>query len=252
MCGLFAGLLGSIVGLGGGIVIVPLLTLVFGVPIKNAIATSLISVCATSIGGATRYLRAGTADLRLGLFLETATVVGALGGGTLALAVKPQIIGITFALMLFYTGFAMLFKSERQSTRQGIAHAGQGKSSTNIIVLALSFVGGLISSFLGVGGGVVKVPIMNLVLNLPLKVATATSTYMIGITTAAGSLIYLVNGMIDYHIAAPLILGTYAGASLGAHIAAKADSRIIRYILVAIMIYVAINIGLKQIGIRLL
>jgi uncharacterized membrane protein YfcA len=252
LCGSLAGLFGSLVGLGGGIIIVPILTLIFDVPIKYAVATSLISVCATSIGGAAKYLKRGTADFRLGLFLETTTVAGALTGGFLAVAVKSQVIGITFSLMLFYTSIMMLLKREKPIKSDNELQPVEPASLAKYFALGISFVGGMFSSFLGVGGGIIKVPVMNLILKMPMNLAAATSTYMIGITTAAGSIVYLVKGMVDYEIAAPLILGTYLGSSFGAIISNKTKSNLIKYLFVAVVIYSAFSIGLKELGLKLL
>jgi hypothetical protein len=248
-CGLLAGLFGALVGLGGGVIIIPILTLIFNIPIKSAVAISLISVCATSVGGAARYLAAGKADFRLGLFMETTTVAGAICGGMIAVLAKPLIVAVTFSLLLFYTGIAMLLKKDIEENQTGEYHHEEPKGLIKYTVLGLSFIGGIISSFLGVGGGVIKVPIMNLILKIPIKISAATSTYMIGITTAAGSLVYLAKGMVDYQMAAPLILGTYLGSTAGARLSAKTDSKIIRYILVIVILYSAINISLKYLGI---
>jgi uncharacterized protein len=245
ICGLLAGLFGAIVGLGGGVVIIPILTLVFDVPIKSAVAISLIAVCATSIGGAARYLAAGKTDIRLGLFMETTTVAGALVGGMAALLVEPSVVAILFSLLLIYTGITMLLKKEEIRNADAAYQHIEPAGVIRYAVLFLSFIGGIISSFLGVGGGVIKVPIMNMILKIPIKVSAATSTYMIGITTAAGSLVYLVKGMVDYKMAAPLILGTYLGSSAGARLSARIDAKIIKYILVIVIIYTAITIGKK-------
>jgi len=214
------------------------------------VAISLISVCATSIGGAARYLSSGKVDYRLALFLETTTVAGALCGGLVALVVKPQIIALIFSLMLFYTGITMLFNKEKAENQTGDYNHDEPKSPAKYTILGLSFIGGIISSMLGVGGGIIKVPIMNLILKIPLKIAAATSTYMIGITTAAGSIVYLVKGMVDYQLAAPLILGTYTGSNLGARLAAETRSKVIKYILIIVIFYSAANIALKYLGIK--
>lgn len=252
ICGLLAGFLGALVGLGGGVIIVPILVLIFDVPIKSAVAISLISVCATSIGGASRYLNSGKADFRLGLFLETATVAGAICGGMVALLVRQSILAVMFSILLFYTAISMILnKEDRKDSNAEYRHA-EPVGVIRYIVLALSFAGGILSSLLGVGGGIVKVPILNLILKLPIKVSAATSTYMIGITTAAGSIVYLINGTIDYQVAAPLILGTYLGSGIGAMMTTRIHSSIIKYIFVIILLYSAATISLKHFGISLL
>ncbi len=252
MCGFLAGFLGALVGIGGGVMIVPILVLIFDVPIKSAVAISLISVCATSIGGASRYLNSGTADFRLGLFLETTTVAGAICGGMIALLVRQSILAVMFSILLFYTAITMILNKENGKDSNMEYRHTEPVGMIKYIVLALSFVGGILSSLLGVGGGIIKVPIMNLILKLPIKVSAATSTYMIGITTAAGSIVYLIRGMVDYQIAAPLILGTYLGSGIGARMTTRIHSSIIKYIFVIIILYTAATISLKHFGITLL
>jgi uncharacterized protein len=252
ICGLVAGLFGALVGLGGGVIIIPILTLIFDVPIKSAVAISLISVCATSIGGAARYLAAGKSDFRLGLFMETTTVAGAICGGMVALLVNQSLIAIMFSLLLFYTSITMILKKENKGNSEIDYRHSDPVGTVKYVVLVLSFVGGIISSFLGVGGGVIKVPIMNLILKIPIKISAATSTYMIGITTAAGSLVYLIKGMVDYQMAAPLILGTYLGSSVGAKLSARINSTVIKYIFVSVLLYSAVTITLRHLGIKFL
>lgn len=252
MCGLVSGFLGALIGIGGGVIIVPILVLIFDVPIKSAIAISLISVCATSIGGASRYLNSGKADFRLGLFLETTTVAGAICGGMIALLVRQSILAVMFSILLFYTAITMILNKENGKDSNMEYKHTEPVGMIKYIVLALSFVGGNLSSLLGVGGGIVKVPIMNLILKLPIKVSAATSTYMIGITTAAGSIVYLIKGMVDYQVAAPLILGTYLGSGMGAKITTRIHSTVIKYLFIVILLYSAVTIALKHFGISLI
>lgn len=248
ICGLLAGFFGSLVGIGGGVIIVPILTLIFNIPIKSAIAISLISVCATSIGGASRYLVTGKTDFRMALLLETTTVAGAICGGMVALLVKQSVVAVMFSILLFYTAITMMLKGESPNNSDIEYKHSEPVGIIKLVVLALSFVGGVISSLLGVGGGIVKVPIMNLILKLPIKISAATSTYMIGITTAAGSLVYIIKGTVDYQVAAPLILGTFFGSSIGAKLSASIHSTIIKYIFIAVILYSAVTITIKHLG----
>ncbi|NLI14709.1 MAG: sulfite exporter TauE/SafE family protein [candidate division Zixibacteria bacterium] len=252
ICGFSAGMLGSLIGIGGGIIIVPILVLIFNLPIKSAVAISLISVCATSIGGASRYLVSGQTDFRLGLFLETTTVAGAICGGLIAILVNQSIIAIMFSILLFYTAIAMIKKKENVDDFNSEDTRAESGGLIKYIVLTLSFAGGILSSLLGVGGGIIKVPIMNLILKLPIKVSAATSTYMIGSTTAAGSIVYLIKGVIDYQVAAPLILGTYLGSGIGAKLSGRIYSNAIKYIFIIVLLYSAVTIALKHFGINLL
>jgi len=260
LSGLGAGFFGVLVGLGGGVIIVPLLTLVFGLPIKTAVATSLCSICATSIGGTARYLNKGLVDYRTGLFLETTSIIGAIGGGILALIIKPEIVSATFAVILIYTSINMLIKIGRKEPEAVPGFTPVVSTVRKYVALGLSVIGGMASSMLGVGGGVVKVPILNIVLRLPIKTAVATSTFMLGITASSGALVYYIAQMrgtvdyvlIDFQTAAPLILGTLAGSSIGAMAAGKMNAKVIKTVLIIALFYAGLRIGLQAIGIKLL
>ena len=249
--GAAAGAFGALVGLGGGVIMVPLLNLVFHVPIKIAVAPSLCAVCATSIGGAARYLNRDLVEIRLGLFLETTTIMGAVAGGLLAIAIKPEIVSVTFAVVLLYTSIMMTLRFKKDYVITGPERAEEISFSRKYIALALSTLAGMVSAFLGVGGGVVQVPILHMILNLPLKVATATSTFMIGITAATGSVIYYFKDIIDYRAAAPLIIGTLVGSQLGARLAGRVDSKLIKAVFIIALIYAAVRIGFKGLGLEL-
>lgn len=228
---------------------VPALYLIFGIPIKTAVATSLCAVCATSIGGAAKYLNKGVADFRLGLFLETTTVVGAVSGGLLAIVVKPRVLSLVFALVLFYAAANMALKKQGDGDIQDDSTYKEPVLGRKLSALGLSAITGMVSSFLGVGGGVVQVPILHLILRLPIKAATATSTYMIGITASAGSLVYFFRGIIDYQYAAPLIIGTLIGSSYGATIAGRLRSPSIKVLFIVAIIYAGFRIGSKGLNI---
>ena len=238
---------------------VPVLNLIFDVPIKTAVATSLCAVCATSIGGAARYLSRGLVDFRLGLFLEITTIIGAVSGGLLAIVIKPEIMSVAFAIVLLYTSANMIAKIRKRDEAVSENHRRDILPMRKYIALGLSTIAGMVSALLGVGGGVVQVPILHLVLKYPIKAAVATSTYMIGITAAAGSLVYFlsqVRGIVDiqlinYQAIGPLILGTLAGSSLGAAVAEKLKSRVIKLIFVIALVYAGIRIGLKGLGVEL-
>jgi len=231
---------------------VPVLNLIFGLPIKTAVATSLCAVCATSIGGAAKYLNKGIADFRLGLFLETTTVVGAVSGGLLAIIVKPQVISIMFTLISFYVAANMVFKENSSESIQDDSNYRETIVSRKLSALGLSAITGMISSFLGVGGGIVQVPILYLILRLPIKVATATSTYMIGITASAGSLVYFFGEIIDYKYIAPLIIGTLIGSTFGANTADRLKSSSVRVLFIIAIVYAGFRVGLKGLGVNIL
>lgn len=231
---------------------VPVLNLIFGLPIKIAVATSLCAVCATSIGGAAKFLNKGIADFRLGLFLETTTVVGAVSGGLLAIVVKPQIISIMFALVSFYAAANMALKKHSDESIQNDSIYREIVLSRKLSALGLSAITGMVSSFLGVGGGIVQVPILHLILRLPIKAATATSTYMIGITASAGSLVYFFRGIIDYQYITPLIIGTLVGSTYGATIAGRLKSPSVKALFIVAIVYAGFRVGLKGLGVNIL
>lgn len=229
---LAAGLLGSLTGLGGGIIIVPLLTLVFKVDIRYAIGASLVSVIATSSGAAAAYVKEGFTNVRVGMLLEVATTVGALTGAFVAGLVSPRVIAIIFGLVLLQSAW--------QTTRQRVEHVAGGPPDRVARWLKLDssyptpagplhyqvrhvplgfgvmYLAGILSGLLGIGSGVVKVIAMDRAMRLPFKVSTTTSNFMIGVTAAASAGVYLHRGYIDPGLAFPVMLGVLVGALTGA------------------------------------
>ena len=263
--GAAAGVFGSLLGLGGGILIVPLLTLVFGLPLREAVAVSLVSVIVTSSASAGVYLQRHTANLRLGMVLELFTAAGALVGGLVAFLLSDRVLAGLFAALLAWVAVSML-RAERRSRRAGAATTtaavpapapadpdsftatlgGDGYSVRRLPMgMAGSVFAGLVSAILGVGGGIVKVPVMNLVMGVPLKVATATSNMMIGITATSSAVIYLLRGQIDPYVAGPTALGVFVGAMIGSRIAARIDVRLLRWLFVIVLVYNAIQMAIK-------
>ncbi len=232
--GFFAGIVGSLLGLGGGIILVPALTLIFGLPMTEAVGTSLMGVVAVSTAAAIDFLKSGRADLELGLTLETLTALGALTGGLLAAVIATRSLYILFGIVLLYAAFNMIRPRNRLSESEEIIYPKNKE-----IGLGLSFAAGNVSGLLGIGGGVMKVPLLNLVMGVPLKIATATSSYMIGITAATASIIYLVRGDVDLYKAAPIILGIFFVSRLGASFSYRIDAFTLRLLFVAILLYTA-------------
>lgn len=242
----FAGVVGALTGLGGGVIIIPTLVLVFGVDIHYAMGASLISVIATSSGSATAYLKEGYTNLRIGLFLETVTVVGALIGAMLAAAFSQTFLAIIFSLILFLCAFLTLRRQETQETfthshpwaiklkLDGTYPVKHEKVRYHVqhvpAALSLMSIAGLFSGLLGIGSGIFKVLAMDQALRLPYKVATTTSNFMIGITAAVGAGIYFANGYIDPVITFPVMLGVIAGAIAGARILPHLHTRFLRII----------------------
>ena len=257
-----AGLLGSLVGVGGGIIVVPALTLLLGVSIQKAIAASIISVIATSSGAAASYVSERITNMRLGMVLEVATVSGALTGAYLAAVVSGRWLFMTFALVLFYTVWTMLRPKghrvepapDRLADRLGLHGSFFDRSlgqqvdyrvSKTKLGFAVSYVAGVASGLLGIGGGVLKVPVMNLAMGIPIKVCTATSNFMIGVTAAASAAVYLMRGEVLPFVAAPVALGVMLGARTGARVMGGIPSGVIRVIFVVVLAVSAAQMLLK-------
>jgi uncharacterized membrane protein YfcA len=258
-----AGLFGSLLGLGGGILIVPLLTLVFGLPLLTAVGISLICVIVTSGAAAGVFLERRVANLRLGMTLELFTACGAMVGGLVAFLLPERLIEGLFTALLVYVAVTMARRHDGPrpppaDARPGAPDAqadGPAGSPTRGFVDRLSGPGyrvrrpgfgvigsvfaGVASALLGIGGGLIKVPVMHVVMGVPLRVATATSNLMIGITASASAIIYLLRGGIDPYAAAPTAIGVFIGASVGSRIASRIDLRLLRGLFVAILLYTA-------------
>lgn len=260
----FAGFFGALVGIGGGIVIVPALSVIFHLPIHTAIAASIVSVIATSIAGARSYVDQQITNVRLGMFLEISTTLGALLGALIGVMVRGWVLALTFAALVFYMAIISFRtrKTEDKMIRAGVY--GEGVSSdtislslrlagnyhdaamqTEVNYMATRTVeGSLISSFagiasgmLGVGGGIIKVAAMNSLMGIPMKVAVATSKFMIGVTAAISAVVYFIAGGINFYVVAPVALGTMLGATLGSAVMNKLRSRVIKTIFFVLMLY---------------
>ncbi|HLQ48521.1 MAG TPA: sulfite exporter TauE/SafE family protein [Candidatus Dormibacteraeota bacterium] len=254
--GVAAGLFGSLLGLGGGILIVPLLTLGFGLPLITAIGVSLVCVIVTSGAAAGVYLERRVANLRLGMTLELFTAIGAMTGGLIAFLVPERFLELLFAGLLIYVALTMARRrdpaldtglapedpevedDDDQSTVERLSGPGYRVRRLGFGVIG-SLGAGVVSALLGIGGGLIKVPVMHVVMGVPLRVATATSNLMIGITASAGAIIYLLRGGIDPYVAAPTAIGVFLGATLGSRTAQRIDIRVLRGLFVAILLYTA-------------
>ncbi|UCE66931.1 MAG: sulfite exporter TauE/SafE family protein [Candidatus Zixiibacteriota bacterium] len=232
--GILAGFVGSLFGLGGGIIIVPALTLIFNVPVTVAVGTSLVSIVAVSTVAAIDFLKSGRADLELGITLAAATSSGAATGGLLAEYLPARIIYIFFSVILIIAALNMT----RPRRIMLIDHKYDSASHT-AVGWGLSLVAGNVSGILGVGGGIIQIPMMRTVMKVPFKIATATSSYMIGITVAPAAAIYMLRGDIDPYKSAAIILGAFAGSRAGAAMSYKITSLLLRLLFVIIMIFTA-------------
>jgi len=235
--GAFAGLIGSMLGLGGGFIVVPMLSILFRVPMHAAIATGQVTVMATSSIAAAAYLRARLTHVRLGIVLEIPTTIGAISGAFVGTRLPGPALAVVFGLLFLYVGWRMLRGS------QGIDDPSITVETCRIrswpAGLAGSYVGGVLSGLLGVGGGVVKVPIMCLGMGVPLRIATATSTFMVGITAAAGAFVYYTEGHLDLLVGGATVIGVAVGAALGPRVASRVHTRYLRYGFVVVAAYTA-------------
>jgi uncharacterized membrane protein YfcA len=251
---ILAGLLGALTGLGGGVVIVPLLALVFKVDLRYAIGASLVSVIATSSGAAVAYVREGLSNIRIGMFLEVATTLGALLGAYLTARISSHWIAIVFGVVLLYSAFASF-----RSKGDGVPQSGKMPNAlaTRLMLngsypgpdgleaytaqhvpagFGIMFAAGTLSGLLGIGSGAVKVLAMDQAMRLPFKVSTTTSNFMIGVTAAASAGIYLSRGYIDPTIAMPVMLGVLAGSLLGAKLLLKARISTLRLMFAVVIV----------------
>lgn len=245
--------LGAMLGIGGGVLIIPLLTGLLGIPIKTAIGASIVSVIATSSAAGAVYVGKGMSHTRLSMVLEIATTLGALAGGLTAMLIAPRWLAAIFALVLGYVIYSMgrLPKDEGEAAPTGLLDTRYPDPLTGQEVhygvrnlpagMAASFVAGNISGLLGIGGGIIKVPIMSLVMGLPLRAAIATSNFMIGVTAATSAVIYYQHGLLDPGVAIPTALGVLAGAQLGARIGGKVQSRRLKQIFQVVLAVFAVQ-----------
>src|SRR6516164_3421083 len=250
-----AGLLGALTGLGGGVVVVPMLTLLFHVDIRYAIGASLVSVIATSSGAAAAYLREGYSNMRVGMFLEVATSIGAVCGAYLTTRTPTAAIATIFGLVLLYSAWTSIRPAPDVSAGQPPDQLAQrlkldGAYPTvagpreyhvrNVPAgFSLMYVAGPLSGLLGIGSGAVKVVAMDRAMRIPFKVSTTTSNFMIGVTAAASAGIYLHRGYIDPGLSMPVMLGVLCGALLGTRILVRASVPALRKIFASVILVLA-------------
>lgn len=276
--GAAAGLFGSLLGLGGGVLLVPILTLVFGLDLREAVGVSLISVIVTSSAAAGVYLERHVANLRLGMTLELFTAMGALVGGLIAFLIDERLLALLFAGLLVYVAITML--RAREPAPDDVARLPPEEDDRDLHVepplttdlgsfrsaalvhlsgdtyalrnlgrgVAGSAGAGVVSALLGIGGGIVKVPLMHVGMGVPLRVATATSNLMIGITAAAGAVIYMIRGEVDPYVVGPVAIGVFVGASLGSRAAHRIELRVLNLLFVAVLLWTALQMLLKAVG----
>jgi len=251
--GFCAGLLGALTGIGGGILLTPILALHFAVPIRQAIGTSLVAVITTSAASSSVHLQRHTTDIRLGMTLELATAFGAAVTAYVVGYFNRSLLEGLFAGFLLYSAIVILSRGGKVKPEDDSSPAVNGDAvippyevKRYPLGLAASLVAGALSGLLGIGGGPIKVPVMFIFMNVPLMVATATSNFMIGVTAAASAIVYYRRGDILVQYAAPLAVGVFLGSLLGARYAPRIHTKIVVYLLVAIMFYLSAHLFLHN------
>ena len=252
-----AGLLGSLTGLGGGVVVIPVLTLGFGVDFHYAIGAALVASIATSSGSGSAYVKEGITNVRLGMFLEIATTIGAVCGAAVAIYLNNNVIAIIYGLVLLLTA---AMQQRRKSDHEGV----MGSETARRLTLygswpqkdgtvkhyqlrhvgggfGVMYVAGVLSGILGIGSGVLKVLAMDAMMKVPFKVSTTTSNFMMGVTACASAVIYVQRGIIEPGIACPVMIGVLFGALTGARLLKRMDVRVLRQIFCVAIVLVAVN-----------
>ncbi|MCL2143726.1 MAG: sulfite exporter TauE/SafE family protein [Methanomassiliicoccaceae archaeon] len=269
-----AGLIGSLFGLGGGIIIVPVLTILYGMTAKDAAAVSLVAIVAISAVSASSLIKSRTANVRIGLKLETAAATGAIIGAIIALYVSSWVIAVSFAIVLIYSAIYMFMRPERVITPDDTSDSTPGNASDgtsdgngvrdtadreerftyhdtktnediqygvrNVRTGMIGFLAaGITSALSGVGGGTIKIPVMNVHMHIPMKAATATSSYVIGITAFSGAVVYLLGGILDIETAAVVVIGAFIGSLIGLRILTMIDASSMRRYFSILLIFLA-------------
>ncbi len=278
--GIAAGAFGSLLGLGGGLLIVPLLSLGFGLPLREAVGVSLVCVIVTSSASAGVYLQRRQANLRLGMVLELFTGIGAVIGGAIAFLLDERLLAGVFALLLLYVAATMARAGRRGATPPASdeatsvvgddvdsrADAEPDEAAATVdpdagtlglapdrarrlpLAAAVSVGAGVASALLGIGGGIIKVPLMHVTLGVPLRISTATSNLMVGITASTSAIVYLLRGGIDAYATGPTAVGVFIGASLGSRLGHRVNVPFLRLLFVAVLLFTAFQMARRALG----
>ena len=260
-CG--AGILGALFGLGGGIIFVPLLMLVFGLAPTEAVAVSLIGIIAGSVGASTVFVDKGLSNVRLGLLLEITTAAGAILGAIVATLLDDKVLMVIFSAIVIYSGIRMILNPEKivepaedsegklSFEYRDEAHGDSVRYQVQNVKggMALCTVAGMISSMTGVGGGAIKVPLMNIYMHVPMKAASATSSYMIGITAFSGAITYFLGGQVLLEYAAGVAIGAFLGSLIGSSLARRINGKHLRKYFSAVLFVMAFLVLLQAGGI---
>jgi uncharacterized membrane protein YfcA len=265
-----SGFLGALLGLGGGVIMVPLLVFGLDIPIQIASGASIVAVVATSSISASVYVQDKITNMRLGMFLEMATTLGAVTGASLMMGIGENILEIILGASLLYAAFVMWHQMKNTSLswipKENDWIANKLKLGTNYYdpalnrtitygvsrsfpTFILSYIAGIVSGLLGIGGGGMKVPAMNVISSVPMKAAVATSNFMIGVTAAASAIVYIRNGFCDGFVTAPVVLGTLAGSYIGASVALQVKGVMLKKIFIIILLILGFRMLISGMGI---
>jgi uncharacterized membrane protein YfcA len=273
--GFAAGLLGSMLGVGGGFIIVPVLTLALGLPIQYAIGSSLVSIVINACTATSVYIRAHMTNLKLGLLLACTLVPGAVAGAFLAARLSSPVLTIIFGALMVYVAYFMMPRKQRRLTPEQVEAAREVHEKDHAphawldgcyydpsvdqeiayqvhrpaVGMLTGFFAGIISSLLGIGGGIINVPVMNQLMKVPLKATIATSSLLLCFTAMTGSLIYVFNGYVVPYIVAPLIISVYLGARLGAALAHRSRSALLMWAFTLFLAVTAVIMILKALNV---
>lgn len=260
-----AGTLGATLGLGGGVFVVPILSVFFGVPLKTSIAASAVSVVVNSLGSTSVYVRHRMTNLRLGLFMELTTIVGAVIGGIVVVLVAPDFLRGLFGIALIGLAMAMLLSPRRRAEvadapdplhlrgafyDPSVAEEVEYVPQRLALGAATSSLAGVTSGLFGIGGGVLKMPLLHTIMRVPVKAAAGTSVFMVGITVSASAYVYYAHHLIDLSVTVPAVLGIQFGSRLGADVARKIRSVTLVRILVVVLVYLGVVLLLQAFGIH--
>lgn len=263
-----AAVLGSMLGLGGGVFMVPVFTLYFGIDPRIAIGASAVAVVTNSVVGSTVHLRNGFTNVRLAMLLGIATITGAIVGALLALVVDASVLEFVFALVLMYAAISMLTKRQVVIPNAGADTPDPyrlrarytdraSKSEVEYVPrnvpagLGVSGIAGVLSGLLGVGGGVIQVPMMNLLMRIPVKAAAGTSAFLVGMTAVATAAVFYADGQIDPTVVVPAMIGVFLGSRIGSTLTSRVRTANLVIVFVVIMLYLAVSLLLRSIGIDL-
>ena len=239
ICGLTAGLLGGYLGLGGGIIMVPFLTIIAGIDIKVAVPVSVTATVVTSIASSNEYLKKGMVDIELSIILALFMVIGTITGSSLSAYIPSHYIQLVLTVIVLYTAISLIKNKKTDNSEFHIID----RNKNIILAGAIAIVTGVLSGLVGIGGGVIIIPVLYLMIGLPLSTSRGTSSLMIGFSAAAAATVFYLNDMIDFQIVIGVIFGIIIGGKLGGKLGAIAKPKIVKIIFFLVLLYVAIKLG---------